>query len=155
MKTLSWSMRKSVSHRSGVRSSIDTHRAYNEHPNRELVDSRIVTWRLQEIQAHLRARICEWDPIGLVRDRRTSSETLEPNIKYPAAPINPYMTIATICRGGQHVSTEHQTTYECSVDHMVKMTRFGHILSQAWDHRVTGELVGPRQNHPNLYANEE
>ena len=83
-----------------MRPSIDIHRADNEHPNRKLVDSRIVTWRLQEIQAHLRARSCERGPIGLVRELHTSSETLEPNIRYPAAPINPYMTVATTCEDG-------------------------------------------------------
>ena len=77
-----------------------THRADNEHPNRELVDSRIVTCRLQEIQAHLRTRIRKQSPPRHAGERHTSSETLRPNIRYPAAPINPYMTVATNCRDG-------------------------------------------------------
>lgn len=85
-----------------------THRADNEHPNRELVDSRIVSYRLQEIQAHLRARIRKRGPTRLLRETHTSSETLEPNIRYPAAPINPYMTVATTCGG---VST-HQRSFK-------------------------------------------
>lgn len=72
--------------------SCNVQRADDEHPDSDLVDNTIVPRRIKKIQADL------FPVLAVAQDnvsgRRTSSETLRPNITYPAAPMRPYSSVA-------------------------------------------------------------